>query len=237
MGSFRHRIGGLIQPIRRLVSQPSLAESSYSGAGEDRFVLAWLQVVYGLDIGKVRYCDIGANHPRTLNNTFALYLRGASGVLVEPDPDLVHILKQGRPRDTVLNVGVAFDDQRSARLKRLSSNVFNTFLQSHADMVSVSSKNWQPHQRQNVRDEVEIRLVPANDILSKHFADGIDFISIDAEGVDFPVLQSIDFKRFRPKMLCVEASRAPTEFDAVLNPCGYELIGRTPDNLLYRLAG
>jgi Methyltransferase FkbM domain len=103
-------------------------------------------------------------------------------------------------------------------------------------LVSNSSRNWQPDQRQNVVDEVDIELTPANDILSKHFADGIDFISIDAEGVDFPVLQSIDFKRFRPKMLCVEASRAPMEFDAVLNPFGYELIGRTPDNLLYRLA-
>src|ERR1700733_11054011 len=204
MRTLRHQIGDLIQPIRRFMSSPpSLAENSYSGAGEDRFVLAWLQVVYGLDIAKVRYCDIGANHLRTLNNTFALYVRGASGVLVEPDPNLVQLLKEDRPRDVVLNVGVAFDNQRSARLKRLSSNVFNTFLQSQADLVSNSSRNWQPDQRQNVVDEVDIELTPANDILSKHFADGIDFISIDAEGVDFPVLQSIDFKRFRPKMLCV----------------------------------
>jgi FkbM family methyltransferase len=220
----------------QLVSRfASPAKQSYSGAGEDRFVLAWLQVVYGLsDASKIRYCDIGANHPRTLNNTFALYSRGASGVLIEPDPDQCVLLRKDRPRDTILNVGVAFDDRRSAKLKRLSSNVFNTFLQSQADFVAESSKNWQPHQLQAIVGEIEIELLPANEILAKYFSDGLDFVSIDAEGVDFPILQSIDFKRFHPKMICVEASRAPSEFDAVLNPQGYELIARTPDNVIYR---
>jgi len=31
------------------------------------------------DASTIRYCDIGANHPRTLNNTFALYQRGGDG--------------------------------------------------------------------------------------------------------------------------------------------------------------
>jgi hypothetical protein len=154
--------------------------------------------------------------------------------LVEPDPDQCVLLRKDRPRDTILNVGVAFDDRRSAKLKRLSSNVFNTFLQSQADFVAESSKNWQPHQIQTIVGEIEIGLLPANDILAKHFPDGLDFVSIDAEGVDFPILQSIDFRRFHPKMICVEASRAPSEFDAVLNPQGYELIARTPDNVIYR---
>jgi hypothetical protein len=50
----------------------SPAKQSYSGAGEDRFVLAWLQVVYGLsDASKIRYCDIGANHPTTRSPSIA----------------------------------------------------------------------------------------------------------------------------------------------------------------------
>jgi len=54
--------------------------------------------------------------------------------------------------------------------------------------------------------------VPVNDILTNHFEAGLHFISIDAEGVDFPILQSIDFTRFRPKIICVEASRSLAEF-------------------------
>jgi FkbM family methyltransferase len=232
--NLRQRIGPIVRSVQRWAAVPAPpAEQSYSAAGEDRCVLAWLQVVYGLhDASKIRYCDIGAAHPRTLNNTFALYSRGASGVLVEPDPDQAAVLRQVRPRDTVLNVGASFDDRRSAKLQRFNARVFNTFSPAQARFVTESSKNWQTTQRQRVVDEVEVQLVPVNDILTKHFPEGPHFISIDAEGVDLPILQSIDFVQFRPKVICVEAS---ADFDPVLNPHGYELIARTPDNVIYRL--
>ena len=205
---------------------------SYSAAGEDRIVLAWLRIVYRADIRRLRYLDIGANHPIELSNTFLLYSLGASGVLVEPDPDLCRLLASKRPRDTVRNVGCAFDERRSAKLKRLTSNVFNTFSDEHAAHAVQSSENWRPDQRQSVVDTIDVRLVPANQILSDHFKDGIDFLSIDAEGVDIKILQSIDLQRFRPKLICIEAS---DDFSSIMGAAGYEQIARTPDNLIYRL--
>jgi FkbM family methyltransferase len=227
--------------IGRTILEPAASrlfrtDLSYSGAGEDRLVIAWLQVEYRLsDVTKIRYCDIGANHPKRLNNTFALYARGARGVLVEPDPDSAATLRKTRPRDTVLNVGVAFDERRSAKLQRLTSSVFNTFSTSQADFVVQSSKGWQANQLQSIRDEVEIELVPANDILAAHCSEGLHFLSIDAEGVDFPILASIDFQRFKPLMICVEASRPQPEFDEVLGRHGYSLFSRTPDNFIFGL--
>jgi FkbM family methyltransferase len=222
--------------LKNLIGIPSSLDLSYSAAGEDRCVLGWLEVVYQLgDATKIRYCDVGASHPKRLNNTYAIYLRGGSGVLVEPDPSLIPALRKARPRDTVLNVGVAFDDRRRAKLKRFTERVFNTFSTEQADVVLESSKSWAPHQIQKVVDEVEVPLVPLNDILAEHFSDGIDFISIDAEGVDFSILKSIDFGRFRPKMICIEKSRAVEEVDTVLNPWGYEIVSDTPDNAIYRL--
>ena len=32
----------------------------------------------------------------------------------------------------------------------------------------------------------------------------IDFLSIDAEGADYEVLKSLNFKRYKPKLICVE---------------------------------
>jgi FkbM family methyltransferase len=205
---------------------------SYSASGEDRFVLSWLEVRYGIDVRKVRYCDIGANHPTDLSNTFLFYHFGARGVLVEPDPNLCTSLRSKRSRDTVLNVGVAFDERRSANLHRLTSSVFNTFLPHQAQNAVDHSKEWKPYQRQAIVDQIKIPLVPANDILSEHFPDGLDFLSIDAEGVDLPILQSINFDRFRPKMICIEAS---ADFDPILRPAGYEFVAKTPDNLIFRL--
>jgi FkbM family methyltransferase len=235
MKYLRKHVGSIVRSLQRRALLPApIGDQSHSGAGEDRLVLAWLQIVYLLrDATKIRYCDIGANHPRTLNNTFALYQRGASGVLVEPDPDLCAALRKERPRDTVIEAGVAFDERRSAKLQRLTANVFNTFSPTQANFVRESSKNWQPDQLQKIIDEIEVPLVPVNDILAEHFAAGLHFISIDAEGVDFSILQSIDFTRFRPKIVCVEVSRSLAEFDALLNPFGYELLARTPDNVIY----
>jgi FkbM family methyltransferase len=208
---------------------------SYSAAGEDRIVLAWLEVVYRLDLSKVRYLDIGANHPTELSNTFLLYRLCASGVLVEPDPDLCAALKNKRRRDTVLNVGAAFDVRRSARLKRLTARAFNTFSAEKAHDVTEASKNWKPDQRQAIVDEIDVKLVPINDILAEHFSTGVDFISIDTEGVDMQILQSIDFNRYKPKMVCVENSRPQNEFVELLSPFGYGFVAITPDNLIFRL--
>jgi len=118
----------------------------------------------------------------------------------------------------------------------MTANVFNTFSDDQAKLVLESSKNWHPSERQTIVGELEVQLIPLNDILTEHFPDGeIHFISIDTEGVDFLILQSIDFNRFRPKMICIELSRSTTEIDKVLNPYGYEFVARSPDNAIYRL--
>lgn len=238
MVQFRNFASKVVRRLRNFLAVSQEGSLSYSAAGEDRLVLSWLQVVYQLYDGvKIRYCDIGAAHPIRLSNTYGLYQIGASGVLIEPDPEQAKVLQKERPRDEVLNVGVAFDDRRSAKLKRFTARVFNTFSSDQANLVLESSKNWQPDQLQEIVDEVEVQLIPINDILEKHFCDGeIHFISIDTEGVDFLILQSIDFDRFRPKMLCIERSRPVEDLDAVLNPRGYQLVAQTPDNAIYRLA-
>jgi FkbM family methyltransferase len=159
-----------------------------------------------------------------------MYQRGARGILVEPDPQLADLLRRDRPRDIVLNVGAAFDERRSATLMRFNSSVFNTFSEAQADLITNSSKNWRPDQLQDIQSELEIQLVHVNDILSQ--IDALHFLSIDAEGVDLPILRAIDFNVFRPKMICIEAS---ADFDPVLKPYGYEMTARTPDNVIYRV--
>ena len=45
------------------------------------------------------YIDIGAGHPVYDNVSFAFYLRGWSGITVEPNPWLAQLSKAVRPRD------------------------------------------------------------------------------------------------------------------------------------------
>lgn len=224
----RSALDPLIDPLARKWLPRNV---SYASAGEDLLVLSWLENVYRLDVRNVRYLDIGANHPTRLSNTFLLYRLGASGVLVEPDPNLSDELRSKRPRDVLVAAGIAFDERRNARLKRMTANVFNTFSPDRVETIVNDSRNWKEDQRQEQIDEIDVPLIPANDILTGHFSSGIDYISIDTEGVELEILRSIDFARFRPKMICIEASAG---FDPILLPLGYQLTARTPDNLIYR---
>ena len=227
----RRALSPIADPVARTWFRRSL---SYSAAGEDRIVVAWLERVCGIDIRTARYLDIGANHPIQLSNTFLLYDLGASGVLVEPDPKPFNLLQARRPRDVAINCGAAFDDRRTATLTRMTSSVFNTFSSEHADLVVTSSLGWKTSPRESIVDKIEVELRPTNDILAEHFSDRIDFISIDVEGVDHHVLQSIDFRRFRPKLVCIEASSDAIEL--TMRTAGYDRIARTPDNLVFALA-
>jgi len=69
---------------------------SYSQCGEDR-ILRHIFSVFGIE--KPTYLDIGAHHPVALSNTYLFYQKGATGVLVEPNPARYRELVRARPRD------------------------------------------------------------------------------------------------------------------------------------------
>lgn len=218
---------------------PDGARLGYSAYGEDLIAVGWLNH-YGVQPERVRYLDIGAAKPQHLNNTYLLYAMGARGLLVEPDPEQAAILRAARPRDVVAQVGVAFDDRRKSTLFRMKDQVFNTFSEEQRDFVLSTSQNWPEHLRQNVIEEVEVELVPINELISKLVPDyAPHFVSIDVEGVEMRVLGSLDPALLRvsdkePSILCFEAHGYEEDFLRYLGPHGYVQTARTPDNLLFR---
>jgi FkbM family methyltransferase len=222
MSVFVSRLKSLTRPARLLsASMICRYAVSFSASGEDHVAVGWLQTAFGIrDWSKVRYLDVGACYPMTLNNTFAFYRRGASGVLLEPNPHLARTLKKRRPRDRVVCAGAAFDNRRTATYTMHKNPVFNGFVEGNTG---------------DVVDRLELPLVPLNDLFEEHLKDGCHFMSIDAEGVDFEILRSLDFRRFKPLVVCVEASQGPVAMLEVLKPHGYQFICKTPDNLMYAL--
>jgi hypothetical protein len=100
-------------------------------------------------------------------------------------------------------------------------------------VVEISRTRWKPEQRQEIIDSVEVELVPANAILRKYFDGAPHFLSIDTEGPNFDILQSIDFSQHRPIVVCVEGGRPLNDYDTLLGPHGYRRVCQTPDNLLF----
>lgn len=178
--------------IRSLQPHFMFKKSSYSQSGEDIIVDFLLDIIS--DKTTRSYLDIGANHPFHLSNTALLYQNGGHGVLVEPDPYFAKLLRKKRPRDLVIESGVHFSGGQVADFYVMDSPTLNTF--SEEEMLRYVAMG---HKLTNT---IKISLLDINSILKS--AGELDFLNIDIEGLDFAVLQMIDWKKYRPKCVCVE---------------------------------
>jgi len=189
---FRKVINKFILPHSQLV---------YAQSGED-LILAHL--FYKLNIQKPTYLDIGANHPAYISNTYYFYLRGSRGVCIEPNPYLFKKIKKARPKDDVINAGVGFNERSEADFYLFpdEANGLSTFSKEEADYWGrVGMKNIGKIEYEKV---IKLPLITINSVMEKYFNKTPDFISLDVEGLDLEILQSLDFNRNSPKVICVE---------------------------------
>ena len=142
------------------------------------------------------YIDVGANHPSDDSVTRAFYERGWSGINIEPLSLHMAQLKADRPRDINLQVAVGVEDgeielfDTSVRgLATASSEVAKLHLSAG---LSVSSS--------------KVALRRLDGIFSEFAPDDVHFLKIDVEGFERSVLEGMDFVRFRPWVVVVEAT-------------------------------
>jgi hypothetical protein len=95
-----------------------------------------------LTIDKISYVDIGAHHPRYINNTYLFYKRGATGINIEPDPFLIKAFLKVRPKDINLNIGI--NDKSNFSVQKdnfyiMSERTLNTFSEKEAREVEETS--------------------------------------------------------------------------------------------------
>lgn len=185
---------------------------SYSQFNEDLL----LDLLLGLkDSGF--YVDVGANDPAFNSNTKRFYERGWSGINVEPGLEAYERLAQARPKDVNLHLGIG---SKSGEL---------TFYHIPADST-LSSFDAEAAQRMATYfghsvTSVKVEVKPLSDVLALHAAGrSIDFLSVDAEGVDLDVLQSNDWNVHRPTIVMVEMNNQSKEIVEFLNQNQYLLV-------------
>lgn len=172
--------------------------ASGSQAGEDQLIRYLFFNCLGIE--KPTYLDIGANHPFICNNTFYFYSRGSNGVCIEPDPNFFSLLKKYRKRDKILQVGVGLENITEAELYVFPGEYsgWNTFMKTEAE-TRVNESGIKYHQ------VLKVPLININEIIENHFENCPNLISIDVEGLDLQILKSLDFKQFKPEVICVES--------------------------------
>jgi len=207
----------------------------YSQYAEDLVLLSLLRSRMSRqdrELSSVRYLEIGANHPIQTSNTYLLSTFGASGVLVEADPDLIGNIKLVRPADVVLPIAVV----PSGYPRTINFNV-----SINKELSSVSEDHIRLFGELGRIDRtIRVKTDTLDNILSKYFNSGCDLLTVDVEGLDLDILRTSTLP-IRPTFIMVEPSRrfnktADRDFDDAMAVLGYEEIARTAINTIFTIA-
>jgi FkbM family methyltransferase len=170
---------------------------SYSQNGEDvRLHRAFLGQSSGF------YIDVGANDPVEYSITKHFYEIGWTGINVDPAPVPYSLIVKDRKRDINLNVGCSNQRGSMTLYAARKATGLSTFT---AEEVAIHEKNGFEF------DSVTVPVTTLANICEEHAKDrAIDFLSIDVEGHEREVLEGADFRRFRPRVVVIEATRPNT---------------------------
>ena len=188
---------------RKIVNKLVLPHSqlAYAQSGED-LILAGL--FYKLNINQPTYLDIGANHPSYISNTYYFYIRGSSGVCIEPNPVLFKKFKQLRPRDTVLNIGIGVDNETEADFYLFPESAHGLSTFSREEALYWQEVGMKRVGKIKYEKIIRVPLKTINTVISQYCDKVPHFISIDVEGLDLAILQSLNFEKYQPLVICVE---------------------------------
>ncbi len=167
------------------------AHSSFAQNGEDLILRQALQDT--CKVAKPDYMDIGAWDPIQGSNTYFFYREGSRGVLVEPNPGFCDKLEQVRTGDTVVRAGIRGQGYPAeSDYYMFGDSQLNTFDKEVA-------------KQRGGGNAVKMPLLDVNKVMADHFHAPPALLSIDAEGMDLPILKTLDFVAWRPKVIIAEA--------------------------------
>ena len=179
-----------------------------SHKGEDQVIARLLP-----DIEKGFYIDVGANDPLTSSNSHPFYLKGWRGIDIEPIPFFAEKLRTVHPENYVIECAVA------------SCNIDDVMLhvpdvgQEHWEIATLRYDIAQSHSkagRGKSWSTVVVNQRTLNTLL--HIPNAlrdpnkiIDFMSLDVEGYEEEAFKGFDMRKWRPRVLCVEATYPSTD--------------------------
>jgi FkbM family methyltransferase len=145
------------------------------------------------------YVDVGAWDPEKDSVTKAFYDAGWKGVNVEPGYNNWRRLARARGRDVNLQVAVS-DKEGQGRFLEVAGSGLSSLesgVASSLDMYGLKG------------NETSVKLTTLARIFEEQCLDReVDFLKIDVEGHEAAVIAGMNWRRFRPKVVLVEATLA-----------------------------
>jgi FkbM family methyltransferase len=172
------------------MSRPTI---SYAQRFEDLYLMRCFA-----DRGAGFYIDIGSGHPVYDNTSFAFYLKGWSGVTVEPNPWLARLTRAVRPRDRHVEALVGAAAGAATFYLVDEFHGLSTMIEAHAR--AAQTQFGKPSQT------ITVPVTTLSDLCRQQRAPPtFDFLKVDVEGAEQDVLLNGDWQNYRPEVVLVEA--------------------------------
>ncbi len=149
--------------------------------GEDIFVRRFFQ-----NYERGTYIDVGSYHPIKGSLTYDLYKKNWLGMNIDLSKISIDLFKISRPKDINIRAAVSDYDGKTFYYENSPINQQNSLLEN-------------PNAK-----KIEIDCFKLNTILDKYKIEKVDYLNIDAEGNDFKVISTFDFKKFKPLLISIE---------------------------------
>lgn len=209
-----------------------LKRESHSQLGQDLLVMRLMDYRPGV------FIDIGAYDGDKLSNSFMLEKRGWTGICIEPNPEMFQKLSKIRQS---FNVHAAIYKENKDEIVLLKPEA-SSGGDPTVDMLAGIPEEMDPRHLERLRKSGTLKSfkVPARtlDSVYEEFRrkftrpriwipqpEEIDYISIDVEGAELAILESIDFDKIRTKIWTIEnnfpGSEAHKKMTEILTKAGY----------------
>lgn len=195
----------------------------YSQNDEQRIILKYFGTTPGT------FLDIGANDGETFSNTRALWDLDWHGVLVEPSPVAFAALKRNswRYATQIWPLNFALGKENTSGTAEMYEGSDTLVSSMCADRLAI----WE-------RGGTKFTPILVKTYAFKHLLEispfqTFDFISIDAEGLDYDILAQMDLMALGCRMLCIEYGDRLASITRHANNHGLREVHRNGENIIF----
>jgi FkbM family methyltransferase len=153
------------------------------------------------------YVDVGAFDGIHLSNSFSFEKEGWTGVCIEANTDYFGLCRKNRPGTVCIHAVCVADGHKDLSdfyvdKLGLFSNVAGheeNVLDNHYKGLGLNFDGFH---------KISVPARTLNRILDENVPSGveIDFLSVDVEGAEIDVLKGLDFQKYRPRIVILEAN-------------------------------
>lgn len=158
---------------------------------------------------KGTYIDIGCYNPIFWNNTFKLFQRGWSGINIDAQKLNIDLFNIARPKDYNI-CAIISDKEKKSKIINLEGENNSPVLTSSYSYAKKMKKIFNKTLIfETVKTKTFKNIVKENNIKIKK----INFLNIDCEGNDYNVLKSVNIKKYKPNLICIEISHLSSNIE------------------------